>query len=267
MCGIFGSVGAPLNEEAVAGPWPACATAARGQRRGPPRRGGAGPHRLRIIDLSPAGAQPMATRTSSVWVTFNGEIYNFQELRRELEARATASAPTRHRGAGPRLRRVGRSRWPSASTACSPSGSGTSRATRLLLARDRAGKKPLFYAQHEGRFLFASEIKALFAAGVPLELSPAGVVGYLAYGYARRRHPYQGVSSLPAHRCSAGAGPGPRQQRYWQVDFQARSRRRRRPRPRTIRTCSPRRCASAWWPTCRWAPSSREASTRPSWSG
>src|SRR5438045_2974324 len=157
MCGIFGSVGAPLPPEAIAN---ALATL---KHRGPEANGamqleGAvlAHTRLRIIDLSPAGAQPMANEDRTVWVTFNGEIYNFQELRRELEGLG-------HRFQSHSDTEVlvhGYEAWGDAVTervdGMFAFGIWDTKRQRLLLARDRAGKKPLFYARHQGRFLFAS---------------------------------------------------------------------------------------------------------------
>jgi asparagine synthase (glutamine-hydrolysing) len=201
------------------------------RHRGPESSGVARPDgatlahtRLKIIDLSPAGAQPMANEDDTVWATFNGEIYNFQELRRELE------------GHGHRFRSHtdtetlvhGYEQWGDQLVdrldGMFAFGIWDTRARRLLLARDRAGKKPLYYAQHGGRLLFASEMKALFAAGVPLEIAPAGVVGYLAYGYVPPPGtPYQAVNELlPAHRLVLEDGRAPQTERYWSFDFQAR---------------------------------------------
>jgi asparagine synthase (glutamine-hydrolysing) len=225
MCGIFGSVGAPLPPEAVANALAAL------KHRGPESNGAVqlegavlAHTRLRIIDLSPAGSQPMANEDQTVWVTFNGEIYNFQQLRRELE------------GLGHRFRSHsdtevlvhGYEAWGDAVAervdGMFAFGIWDSKTRRLLLARDRAGKKPLFYAQHQGRFLFASEIKGLFAAGVPIDIDPAGVVGYLAYGYVPPPGTaYRGVEQLlPAHRLVLEPGRPPETERYWHFNFQAR---------------------------------------------
>ncbi len=81
-------------------------------------------------------------------LSYNGEIYNFRELRTELEALGLlVPLAQRHRSRAPRLGRMGRRGAASASTACSRSRSGTARERRLLLARDRYGIKPLYYAQ------------------------------------------------------------------------------------------------------------------------
>jgi asparagine synthase (glutamine-hydrolysing) len=225
MCGIFGSVGAPLGAETME------RVLAAIRHRGPESQGvtqldGAtlAHARLRIIDLSPAGAQPMPNEDETVWATFNGEIYNFQELRGRLER------------AGHRFRSHtdtevlvhGYEEWGEGVVdqvdGMFAFGIWDSARRRLLLARDRAGKKPLFYVEHGGRFLFASEIKALFAAGVPLDIDPEGLVGYLAYGYIPPPGTlYRGVRQLlPATQLVLGADGVPRTRRYWSFDFQPR---------------------------------------------
>ena len=225
MCGIFGSVGAPLSPQAAAN------VLATLRHRGPESHGVAQlpgatliHTRLRIIDLSPAGAQPMANEDETVWVTFNGEIYNFAELRRELEAHG-------HRFRSHSDTEVlvhGYEQWGDGVVervdGMFAFGIWDSKAQRLLLARDRAGKKPLFFAEHDGRFLFGSEIKALFAGGLPIDIAPEGVVGYLAYGYTPPPGTaYRGVQQLlPAHRLVLERGRPPRTDRYWSFDFQAR---------------------------------------------
>jgi asparagine synthase (glutamine-hydrolysing) len=224
MCGIFGSVGPVLPEEAVRR---AQATLAhRGpEASGVARRPGAtlAHARLRVIDLSPAGAQPMSNEDGSVWVTFNGEIYNFSALRAELDKLG-------HRFRSQSDTEVivhGYEEWGDQVVerleGMFAFGVWDERAQRLLLARDRAGEKPLYYAQHAGRFLFASEIKALFAAGLPVDPDPAGVVGFLAYGYAPPPGTmYQGVVQLPpASRLVLTSGGTPSVQRYWRIDFAA----------------------------------------------
>src|SRR5206468_10197599 len=134
--------------------------------------------------LSEAGRQPMANEDGSVRITFNGEIYNFQELRRELE------------GLGHQFRTRtdtetivhAYEQW---GTDCLRRLRGMfafaiwdGRARRLFLARDRAGKKPLFYTQAGGRFRFASELQGLLADGeVPRAVDLAAIDAYLSWGY------------------------------------------------------------------------------------
>src|SRR5438093_9598321 len=114
--------------------------------------------RLSIIDLSPTGAQPMANEDRTVWTTFNGEIYNHLELRRQLEARGhvfkghsdTEVLPHLYEEEGAEFVRKLRGMFALAIY--------DTRARTLLLARDRFGIKPLFYAPVTERFMFASEI-------------------------------------------------------------------------------------------------------------
>ena len=237
MCGIFGSVGGPLGPE-ISG-----RVSRVIHHRGPEASGvrnlpGATlvHARLKIIDLTPAGAQPMANEDETVWVTFNGEIYNFQELRKELQARG-------HRfrsGSDTEVIVHGYEEWGDGVVARLDGmfafGLWDVRQRRLLLARDRTGKKPLFYGWHddnrgERRFLFGSEIKALFAAGKSPEVDNHGLAQLLAYGYAPPPGTvYQGVFQLPpAHLLTLQAGQTvgshgtPRVERYWNVDFSARA--------------------------------------------
>src|SRR5437763_8595257 len=128
---------------------------------------GLGHARLSIIDLSPAGHQPIASAGGEVWLTYNGEVYNFKELRDELAAigyvfRSRTDSEVIANGWhawGPRL--FGRLRGMFALALWDR------RLRRLILARDRVGKKPLYYAPPEctpgSAFLFGSEIKALLA--------------------------------------------------------------------------------------------------------
>ncbi|HEY3884392.1 MAG TPA: hypothetical protein VGL62_04245, partial [Vicinamibacterales bacterium] len=144
---------------------------------------GLGMRRLSIIDLA-GGRQPLHNETKSIWVVFNGEIYNYRELRAELEAaghRFSTSSDTESivhayeewgEDVFARLRGMfGIALW------------DRPRRT-LLLARDRAGIKPLHYVERNGRLYFASEIKSLLAAGaVDRRLNPAALDHFLAFLY------------------------------------------------------------------------------------
>lgn len=139
--------------------------------------------RLSIIDLG-GGRQPIANEDESVWLTFNGEIYNFRDLRRALEA------------TGHRFRTASDSeaivhayeQW---GDDCLTRLEGMfaialwdERRGRLLLARDRFGKKPLVYANWRGRFFWASEAKSILALpGMPREIDPVALNDYLTLQY------------------------------------------------------------------------------------
>ncbi len=139
--------------------------------------------RLAILDLSEAGAQPMASADGRYRIVINGEIYNFAELRRELEsegARFRSRSDTEvvlalyaRDGAAmlPRLRGMfGLAIW-------------DGREKTLLLARDPLGIKPLYISTERGCLRFASQVKALERGGaIPMEIDPAGVAGFLLWG-------------------------------------------------------------------------------------
>jgi asparagine synthase (glutamine-hydrolysing) len=121
--------------------------------------------RLSIIDLSAAGHQPMPNEDGTVWIIFNGEIYNFQELRRELEPRYRWRSNTDtevilhlYEEVGPEVVRRLNGMFSLAIY--------DSRTSTLLLARDHLGIKPLYYWHQNGHFAFASEIKALLTTGL-----------------------------------------------------------------------------------------------------
>ena len=209
MCGICGWVGpSGTAEEPRRGRAIAVEMASQLAHRGPEGDGayeidgerGAGwlaHRRLRIIDLSEAAAQPMAGERSVL--VFNGEIYNFRELRRELEgagARFDSTGDTEvvlraFEAWGPDF--VTRLDGMFALAVWDP-GSG-----ELLLARDRTGKKPLFYTVHDGRLVFASEVKALARMpGLSLAPEPAAFAEFLTFGYVTAPATiYRDVAQLP----------------------------------------------------------------------
>ena len=167
--------------------------------------------RLAIIDLSEAGRQPMCLRTpdNTLHVTFNGEIYNHAEIRRELGPDDWHS----HSDTEVILRAY--ARW---GTDCLQHFRGMfafalwdSRRQELFLARDRLGIKPLYYSSTPaaGRFTFASEVRALLASGrVARRLDPDGLLGYLTYQSAPGGATLiENVRMLPAG-CLAARGCG-----------------------------------------------------------
>lgn len=147
-------------------------------------RVGLGHRRLSVIDLSTAAHQPMGTDDGAVQIIFNGEIYNFQELRAQLEQagfRFRSHSDTEvilqgYRHWGKQV--FGRLRGMFA-LAIWDAASG-----ELVLARDRVGKKPLFYGWHDGALLFGSEIKAILAwPGMPRQADLQAIHHYLTYQY------------------------------------------------------------------------------------
>lgn len=148
----------------------------------PARRLGLAHRRLSIIDLSPDGRQPMANEDGTVRITFNGEIYNFQKLRQELEAR-------RHRFRSHSDTEVILHLYEDHGSDCLHRLDGMfafglwdEERQLLFLARDRLGVKPLYYTRQRGMFLFASEIKALLAhPRVTPELDEEALFHYLTF--------------------------------------------------------------------------------------
>jgi len=117
--------------------------------------------RLSIIDLSSAGAQPMANEDRTVWTVFNGEIYNHRELRRNLEARGHVFKGHADTEVLPHLYEEEGSAFVTKLRGMFALAIYDTRTQTLVLARDRFGIKPLFYAPAKGRLMFASEIRAL----------------------------------------------------------------------------------------------------------
>ena len=168
--------------------------------------------------ISTAGDQPIANEDGTVCLVYNGEIYNFPELRAELEHAGTGSRTRRdtemivhlyeERGAG--LRRA-------AATACSRSRSGTNASTRLLVGRDRLGIKPLYYVWDGTQLVFASEIRALVAGGfVRPELDPDALVELLTFqNIISFRSLFRGVEILPPATTMTLDDAGLTTDRYW----------------------------------------------------
>lgn len=203
MCGIAGIVGKRGEVVEAADVHRMCQTIVH---RGPDDEGiyaqgpvGLGMRRLSIIDLA-GGKQPIHNEDRTVWVVFNGEIYNFPELRRELEGRGhqfythsdTEVIVHLYEEMGADCVKKLRGMFAIALY-------DTKRDT-LLLARDRLGKKPLHYALHQGRLLFGSEIKTILALHPELaEIDPEGVLQYFYFGYIPDPHTaFQRIRKLPA---------------------------------------------------------------------
>ncbi len=182
------------------------------------RRVTLGHRRLSIVDLSADGRQPMSNEDGTVWLTFNGEIYNYRELRRELEGRghgfrsrtdaevivhlyedAGLDAVTRLDGM------FGLGLWDEGRR-------------RLLLVRDRLGKKPLYYMSAGGRLLFASEIKALLRhPDVGRDIDPQALDLFLTFSSVPAPLTlFAGIRKLPpAHLLTCDERGDLAVRRYW----------------------------------------------------
>jgi len=177
--------------------------------------------RLAILDLSSRGAQPMQSTTGPVWITFNGEIYNFTEIRGELER----AGRTFRSGTDTEVILQGYEQWGAAVIdrlrGMFAFAIWDGRARRLLLARDRFGIKPLYLCQDASGIFFASELRALLATGVPpRRLDPIAAEQFLAYQtVAPPRTLIAGVTMLRAgEMIVAGDGPSTVQGHlYWDL--------------------------------------------------
>jgi asparagine synthase (glutamine-hydrolysing) len=177
-----------------------------------------GHRRLSIVDLSPAGHQPMSNEDDTVWITFNGEIYNHASLRPGLEAQGhrfrshcdTEAIIHQYEVEGPAcLQRL---------DGMFAIGIWDSARDRLFLARDRLGKKPLYYAIVGGRLLFASEIKGILAhPDVVRDIDPEGMNLYLTFSNVPAPYTlFAGVKKLPgAHMLTCDRFGNVRVERYW----------------------------------------------------
>ncbi|MFW5680094.1 MAG: asparagine synthase (glutamine-hydrolyzing) [Pseudomonadota bacterium] len=176
--------------------------------------------RLAVVDLSPAGAQPMVSANGRFVLAYNGEVYGFEALRHHpalAGVRWRGHSDTEvilesvaHRGVEATLEAIdgmfALALW--------------DRETRTLhLARDRLGIKPLFVAEAEGRLAFASELRCLHALGAPLDVEPGAVAAFLRYGHVPAPWSiYQGVTKLrPGERLTRHPDGRIERRSYWQA--------------------------------------------------
>jgi len=221
MCGIAGylSLRAPASRALVQ------AMCDQIVHRGPDDSGylidggcGLGMRRLSIIDLA-GGHQPISNEDGSVWVVFNGEIFNYQELRNLLISRGhrlVTNSDTEvlvHLYEDEGTEGIARLRGMFAYAIWD------ARARRLMLARDRFGKKPLYYAIRPDGIYFASELKCLITAEVPLDLDRNALRFYFQFGYIPDPwSPYLAVKKLsPGGWMTFDSGGNTRQGRYWKL--------------------------------------------------
>jgi len=229
MCGIAGAIGQldmvtkQLVESMV------CALA----HRGPDDNGshivhdgetavGLGNTRLAILDLSSAGHQPMVDQDTSNWITYNGEVFNFGDIRRDLESMGVRfHSDTDTEVVLKAYARLG--------PACVERFRGMfafaiwdNERRELFLCRDRLGLKPLYYTQARGGLLFASELRALLASGlVERRLDPVSLEAFLANGFvvSPRTMVRSVCSLLPGCWIRVGAhGEILERSRYWKIE-------------------------------------------------
>jgi asparagine synthase (glutamine-hydrolysing) len=182
-----------------------------------------GHRRLSIIDLSPSGAQPMSNEDGTVWVTYNGEIYNFQQLRQELSHEGhsfKSKADTEilvHgyeewgiEGLLGRLRGMFAFALYDERLTTSP---------RIFLVKDRFGIKPLYYSNLGNAIVFASEVRAVLRSGlVPNESNPEALIRFLQLGSLPiPLTTVKSIQALPAAHYALIDGQGFRLKQYWDL--------------------------------------------------
>ncbi len=232
MCGIIGVITPKLRQEILPVLTRALGTLAH---RGPddeglefltgehePLTAAFGHRRLSILDLSPAGHQPMRDEATGNWITFNGEVFNFREIRHAFEQRglsfhSQSDTEVLLKGYG-LLGKRAITDW----RGMFALGLWQAEEQRLVLVRDRLGIKPLYYFYDGQTFLFASEVRALLATGlVPRKLSRAAVESYLAYGSVQQ--PLTIIENvyavMPGHVLTFAAGQL-HSEPYWELSAQ-----------------------------------------------
>lgn len=201
----------------------------RMEHRGPDDEGayvdrfvGLGNRRLAIIDLSPKGHQPMSNEDGSIWITYNGEMYNFLDLRQELIARG-------HQFRSDSDTEVIVHAYQEWGTDCLQKFNGMfafaiwdSNKQRMFVARDRIGIKPLFYHHSNNTFAFGSEIKVILPALESYsEIDVEALSYYMALNYTPA--PYTLFKTvrqlLPGHFILANADGSIRIEQYWQLEY------------------------------------------------
>jgi asparagine synthase (glutamine-hydrolysing) len=181
-----------------------------------------GHQRLSIIDLSYDAHQPMCNEDGKIWIVFNGEIYNFQEIREGLEKKG-------HRFKSKSDTETILHAYESWGVECLYHFRGMfafaiwdSKLQRLFMARDRLGKKPLVYFNQNGKFAFASEIKALLQIPeIERRVNDDALHHYLTYQYVPSPDTiFEGIKKLPpAHYLLYDSSGNIKIERYWKLDF------------------------------------------------
>ncbi|MFZ0321092.1 MAG: asparagine synthase (glutamine-hydrolyzing), partial [Candidatus Sulfotelmatobacter sp.] len=184
---------------------------------------GLGSRRLAILDLSTDGHMPMCNRERSVWITYNGEIYNFAELRFELQSKGhtfTSNTDTE----------VVLHLYEQEGAECVKKLNGMfafgicdlrSGRPELFLARDHFGVKPFYYAQHGRKLAFASEVKALLhVPHIEAELDLESLHQYLTFLWVPDpKTMFRGVYKLPAGHCATFRDGELKIKQYWDLSF------------------------------------------------
>jgi asparagine synthase (glutamine-hydrolysing) len=176
--------------------------------------------RLAIIDVA-GGAQPMANEDGSVWVVLNGEIFNFIELRRDLEKRGHRFKTHSDTEVIVHLYEDHGDDFVDHLNGQFALALWDKKQKRLVLARDRSGIRPLFYTQHGGRLAFASEVKALFTLPeVPRRIDLQGLSSIFSlWSVLPPNTVFEGIHSVPPAHLVVITAQGIQTKRYWDWQF------------------------------------------------
>jgi asparagine synthase (glutamine-hydrolysing) len=173
--------------------------------------------RLAIVDLQ-TGQQPISNEDGTVWVVLNGEIYNYPELKRQLEAQGHIFRTKTDTEVLVHLYEEYGTSLVTRLNGMFAFALWDRRTQRLLLVRDRLGVKPLYYAKLADRLLFASEIKALLAAGAPREIDAEGLHHYLSLGYVPAPWTiFRSIRKLEAGNLMVACDAGLQISSYWDL--------------------------------------------------
>jgi asparagine synthase (glutamine-hydrolysing) len=184
---------------------------------------GLGSRRLAILDLSPDGHMPMSNEDGTVWITYNGEVYNFADLRRELEGKGhrfrshTDTEAVVHLYEEYGVDCLNRLNGMFALAICDLRGASP----KLFLARDHFGIKPLYYCERGGKLAFASEIKALLEVpGIEATMSMEALDKYLTFLWVPDPLTmFEGILKLPAGHFAIWQGGELKIEQYWDLTF------------------------------------------------
>ncbi len=184
---------------------------------------GLGSRRLAILDLSPGGHMPMGNEDGSLWITYNGEIYNFADLRSELEGKGhrfrshTDTEVVIHLYEEYGADCLNRLNGMFAFAVCDLRGSSA----KLFLARDHFGIKPLYYCERGGKLAFASEVKALFEVpGIEAQINRDALDQYLTFLWVPDPMTmFEGVRKLPAAHYAVWQDGRFEVKQYWDLTF------------------------------------------------
>jgi len=189
----------------------------------PDKKAAFGHRRLAILDLSETGKQPMSNNDGTIWITFNGEIYNYQEFVPELKKKGYTFKGTSDTEAiiyayeeyGEQCLDLLRGMFAFAIW--------DARKQKLFIARDRFGEKPLYYATFENTFYFASEIKAILEASkCAREINPCALHLYFTYNFRHVPEPYsiiKGINKLPPAHYLVIENEKMNITHYWKPDY------------------------------------------------